>query len=143
MYLLENTEMSIQPLTPDTSYYIFNHANGFEKVFRKEENFYFFLEKYWKYIDPIAETYEYNFSKVSNFKRSFNLSQSEFDKTKSVNFGKVITTAVFDKTKSVNFGKVITTAVFDKTKSVNFGKVVTIKNQFGQIVSLKLNKWNC
>ena len=49
----------MQSLQPDTSYHIFNHANGFENVFRKEENFYFFLEKYRLYISPIAETYAY------------------------------------------------------------------------------------
>lgn len=105
-------------LQPDTSYHIFNHANGFENVFRKEENFYFFLEKYRLYISPIAETYAYclmpnhfhlvvrirkrvvieelirnknknNFSKVSNLEQSVNITQNEFDKTKSINFGKV------------------------------------------------------
>jgi len=108
----------MQPLQPDTSYHIFNHANGFENVFRKEENFYFFLDKYRLYISPIAETYAYclmpnhfhlvvrirkreaieelirkksttNFSKVSNLEQSVSLSQTEFDKTNSVNFGKV------------------------------------------------------
>jgi putative transposase len=49
----------MQPLQPDTSYHIFNHANGFENVFRKAENFRYFLEKYRKYISPIAETYAY------------------------------------------------------------------------------------
>lgn len=108
----------MQPLQPDTSYHIFNHANGFENVFRKEENFYFFLEKYQLYISPIAETYAYclmpnhfhlvvrirkrviieelirnknynNFSKVSNLEQSVNITQNEDDKTKSINFGKV------------------------------------------------------
>jgi REP element-mobilizing transposase RayT len=49
----------MQPLQPDTSFHIFNHANGFENIFRKEENFYYFLEKYRLYISPIAETYAY------------------------------------------------------------------------------------
>ena len=105
----------MQPLQPDTSYHIFNHANGFENIFRKEENFYFFLEKYRLYISPIAETYAYclmpnhfhlvirirkleaiealirnNFSKVSNFEKNVDVPQNEFDKTKSINFGKVI-----------------------------------------------------
>jgi REP element-mobilizing transposase RayT len=45
------------PLQPDTSYHIFNHANGFENVFREAENYRYFLEKYRLYISPIAETY--------------------------------------------------------------------------------------
>jgi putative transposase len=44
-------------LQPDTSYHIFNHANGFENVFREVENYRYFLEKYQLYIFPIAETY--------------------------------------------------------------------------------------
>lgn len=49
----------MQPLQPDTSYHIFNHANGFENVFREAENYRYFLEKYRMYILPIAETYAY------------------------------------------------------------------------------------
>jgi REP element-mobilizing transposase RayT len=49
----------MQPLTPDTCYHIFNHANGFENVFREAENYRYFLEKYQLYIQPIAETYAY------------------------------------------------------------------------------------
>jgi putative transposase len=47
----------MEPLQPGISYHIFNHANGFENVFREPENYRFFLEKYWKYISPVAETY--------------------------------------------------------------------------------------
>lgn len=49
----------MEPLKPDTTYHIFNHANGFENVFCEDENFRFFLEKYQLYITPIAETYAY------------------------------------------------------------------------------------
>ena len=49
----------MQPLIPDHTYHIFNHANGFENVFREDENFRYFLEKYRLYITPIAETYAY------------------------------------------------------------------------------------
>ena len=40
-------------------YHIFNRANGSENLFRKEENYSFFLNKYKKYIIPIAETFAY------------------------------------------------------------------------------------
>jgi len=46
----------MEKLKPDTSYHIFNHANGFENVFCNDGNFWFFLDKYRKYISPIAET---------------------------------------------------------------------------------------
>ena len=49
----------MQPLIPGASYHIFNHANGFENVFREKENYRFFLEKYQLYVTPIAETYAY------------------------------------------------------------------------------------
>ena len=47
------------PLQPNTTYHIFNHANGFENVFREPENNRFFLEKYQRYILPLTETYAY------------------------------------------------------------------------------------
>ena len=40
-------------------YHIYNHANGHENLFRKEENYRFFLQQWDKYISPIAETYAY------------------------------------------------------------------------------------
>ena len=49
----------MEPLKPDTTYHIFNHANGFENVFCEDDNFRYFLEKYWVYIAPVAETYAY------------------------------------------------------------------------------------
>lgn len=49
----------MQPLQPDISYHIYNHANGFENIFRCDENYRFFLEKYRLHISPIAETYAY------------------------------------------------------------------------------------
>jgi REP element-mobilizing transposase RayT len=49
----------MEKLKPYFTYHIFNHANGFENVFREPENYRFFLEKYRKYISPVAETYAY------------------------------------------------------------------------------------
>jgi hypothetical protein len=40
----------MEALQPNISYHIFNHANGFENVFREDENFRFFLEKYRLFI---------------------------------------------------------------------------------------------
>ncbi len=47
------------PLQPGKSYHIFNHANGFEDIFRNDGNYWFFLDKYRKHVSPIAETYAY------------------------------------------------------------------------------------
>lgn len=78
----------MEKLTPNCTYHILNHANGFENIFVQDENYRFFLEKYRLYIRPVAETYAYcllpnhfhlivrirkaaaieaNFSKVPNF----------------------------------------------------------------------------
>jgi len=42
-----------------TVYHIYNRANGEANVFREEKNYNFFLQRYYKYIDPIAETYAF------------------------------------------------------------------------------------
>jgi len=47
------------PLEPDKYYHIFNHAVGRENLFVLEKNYSYFLEKYSKYIPPIADTFAY------------------------------------------------------------------------------------
>ncbi len=46
-------------LIPETTYHVYNRANGNEQLFVKEENFSYFLEKYKQYISPIADTFCY------------------------------------------------------------------------------------
>jgi len=46
-------------LAPEDVYHIYNCANGTENLFREERNYHFFLEKYFKYAHPIAETFAY------------------------------------------------------------------------------------
>lgn len=40
-------------------YHIYNHANGNKNLFLEEDNYIFFLNKYYKFIDPIADTFAY------------------------------------------------------------------------------------
>ncbi|MBK8805834.1 MAG: hypothetical protein IPO21_03925 [Bacteroidales bacterium] len=40
-------------------YHIYNHAVGNDNIFRKDENFLFFLKKYIEYIDPVVDTFAY------------------------------------------------------------------------------------
>jgi len=47
------------PLVPGKFYHIYNRANGSEKVFRSEENYRFFLEKFNFYVSPIADTFSF------------------------------------------------------------------------------------
>jgi len=46
-------------LQPEMVYHIWTHASGSENLFRSEENYHYFLQKYTQYIYPIAETYAY------------------------------------------------------------------------------------
>ncbi len=40
----------------DTYYHVYNRANGDDNLFREEKNYAFFLKKYHRHIDPIAES---------------------------------------------------------------------------------------
>jgi putative transposase len=44
-------------LQPGCLYHIYNHAVGTEKLFRSDDNYYYFLRRYEYFISPIAETY--------------------------------------------------------------------------------------
>ncbi|MCE7057710.1 hypothetical protein LZF95_23710 [Algoriphagus sp. AGSA1] len=46
-------------LEPEKMYHIWTHASGSENLFRSEENYRYFLEKYTHYIYPVAETFAY------------------------------------------------------------------------------------
>jgi hypothetical protein len=48
-----------QPLAYDSFYHIFNRGNNGETLFRERRNYPFFLERYVRYIEPVAETYAY------------------------------------------------------------------------------------
>lgn len=45
------------PLYPGCYYHIYNRANGKENLFREEADYLTFLERYDKYIQPVADTY--------------------------------------------------------------------------------------
>ena len=47
------------PIEADKIYHIFNHAVGNENLFRKEDNFIYFLKKYHEHISPVADTFAY------------------------------------------------------------------------------------
>jgi len=47
------------PLVADGVYHIFTHAVGTENLFRQQENYRFFLEKYSMHVLPVADTYAY------------------------------------------------------------------------------------
>lgn len=49
-----------EPLQPDGIYHIVSRAIGNEKLFTEDENYRFFLQRYIKYISPIADTFCYS-----------------------------------------------------------------------------------
>lgn len=137
--------MVMQLLQPDTSYHIFNHANGFENVFRKEENFYFFLEKYRLYISPIAETYAYclmpnHFHLVVRIRkreaiealiRNKNKTDSSINNnnfSKVSNFGKVLTNNEIEKYLSKQFANLFSCYTQSFNKVYNRMGSLFIKN---------------
>ena len=46
-------------LEPDKTYHIWTHANGNENLFRIDENYRYFLEKYTQHMFPVVETFAY------------------------------------------------------------------------------------
>jgi len=85
----------MHPLKPDISYHIFNHANGFENLFREPENYRYFLEKYRLHISSIAETYAYclmpnHFHLVIRIRKREAIEKliiEKFNSSKVLNFG--------------------------------------------------------
>ncbi len=49
----------LAPLLPDHFYHVYNRANGNEKLFVREQNYYYFLKRYKEFIYPIAMTYAF------------------------------------------------------------------------------------
>ncbi len=47
------------PFKPNTVFHVYNHGNAEDNIFREEENYYYFLERYAEYIYPIAKTYAF------------------------------------------------------------------------------------
>ncbi|MFY0675541.1 MAG: transposase [Bacteroidia bacterium] len=49
----------MEKLYPNQYYHILNRANGNDVLFKEEENYFFFLEKYKKHVHPVVETLAY------------------------------------------------------------------------------------
>lgn len=50
---------NIELLEPDRIYHIYNRGINGENIFKEERNYRYFLEKYAKYVEPIADTFAY------------------------------------------------------------------------------------
>ncbi len=47
------------PMNPATVYHIYNRGNNREDLFKEERNYPYFLDKYFQYVSPVADTYAY------------------------------------------------------------------------------------
>jgi len=48
-----------EQILPGRYYHLYNHSNGYLNLFRTEDNYHYFLEKYKKYVHPYADTFAY------------------------------------------------------------------------------------
>lgn len=46
-------------MEPGKLYHVYTHANGFENLFRSDENYRYFLKRYKHFISPVADTWAY------------------------------------------------------------------------------------
>lgn len=46
-----------EPFEPGCFYHVYNHGNGSDDIFRCDENYEYFLEKYAEHMKSVAETY--------------------------------------------------------------------------------------
>ena len=87
------------PLLPNRTYHLQSWSNGFEKLFYKQENYRFFLERFIKYVYPVAELYAYSLQpdhfdllihvrNTESIKKHFNILKPEliFDQSKVSRF---------------------------------------------------------
>ncbi len=49
----------LPPFLPGETYHVYNHANGDDNIFREEDNYRYFMEKYMKYMAPMVDTLAY------------------------------------------------------------------------------------
>ncbi|MFT6214847.1 MAG: cysteinyl-tRNA synthetase, partial [Roseivirga sp.] len=49
----------LETMQPEKLYHIYNHANGFENLFREVENYRYFLRQWEKHIQSIADSLAY------------------------------------------------------------------------------------
>ena len=49
----------IAPLESETFYHIYNRGNNGQNIFFEKRNYALFLQKYAKYVSPVADTYAY------------------------------------------------------------------------------------
>ena len=47
------------PMQPGHIYHVWSHANGDENIFRVEENYHYFQDKYFLHLTPVLETFAY------------------------------------------------------------------------------------
>lgn len=60
MELVEHNFLMMDiPFEPEEHYHIFNHALGKENLFRSDDNYRYFLNKYAEHVQPVCKTLSY------------------------------------------------------------------------------------
>ncbi len=49
----------LETLVPESTYHIYNRANGFDRLFLTDKNYLYFIEKYQQFISPMVDTFCY------------------------------------------------------------------------------------
>ena len=49
----------VEPFEPMHFYHLYSHAVGAEQLFRTEENYHYFMQRYAAYVPPVAATYAF------------------------------------------------------------------------------------
>jgi len=101
----------------DNYYHIYNHAVGQDVLFKKKENYNFFLKKYSEYINPIADTFAYC------------LMPNHFHFAVKIKDEKVIRTKLQDFTKIRDFGRLELMKVYEKYISKQFSNLFSSYTQ--------------
>lgn len=52
-------KLNIEAIYPDRYYHIYNRGVNRENLFKEERNYSYFLEKYKKFVSPVADTFAY------------------------------------------------------------------------------------
>ncbi len=52
-------KVNTNPMHPSTVYHIYNRGNNRENLFKEDRNYPYFLDKYFQFVSPVADTYAY------------------------------------------------------------------------------------
>ena len=100
------------PITPGKYYHIFNRGNNHDDIFYENENYYYFLRLYEKYINPISDTFAWCLLKNHFHLLVYIRTDSEIDP-------KTLSYSTVEKPKSINASKQFSHLFNAYTQAIN------------------------